>query len=397
MQTQDDAYKKEINQEKSNYQEASIREVNKMLEDLGWEKGVDLPEWGATEVYIKTISKGYLLHGETPKDAYWRVATTVARRLRRPDLASKFFNDIWQGWLCLASPVLANTGTERGLPISCFGIDVADSILDIGQKNLEMMLLAKHGGGVGIGVNQIRPAGSPITGNGTSDGVVPFIKMYDSTILATNQGNVRRGAASVNINIEHDDFWDWLGIREPKGDVNRQCMNMHQCVVVSNKFMRSVEQGEAEARKRWAAVLKKRRETGEPYIMFKGNVNSQNPEAYKHNGLKVFMTNICVTGDTEVWIKIGDEEHLVHIDEIGEILKLEPEVYVKSKNIDTDTNEWKLITDWGMTDDFAEVYEIEDEDTGKVIKCTGNHLLYTQRGWVEASKLLETDSLVVDQ
>ena len=254
---------------------------------------MDVPEWGCTEVYIKTISKGYLLEGETPKDAYWRVATTVARRLAKPELASKFFDYIWRGWLCLATPVLSNTGTERGLPISCFGVDVADSILDIGQKNLEMMLLAKHGGGVGIGINQIRPAGSNITGNGTSDGVVPFIKMYDSTILATNQGAVRRGAASVNINIEHDDFWDWLEIREPKGDVNRQCLNMHQCAVVSNKFMRKIEQGDAEARKRWSALIRKRRQTGEPYIMFKGNVNNQNPEAYKKNNLKVFMTNIC--------------------------------------------------------------------------------------------------------
>ena len=254
---------------------------------------MDVPEWGCTEVYIKTISKGYLLEGETPKDAYWRVATTVARRLAKPELASKFFDYIWRGWLCLATPVLSNTGTERGLPISCFGVDVADSILDIGQKNLEMMLLAKHGGGVGIGINQIRPAGSNITGNGTSDGVVPFIKMYDSTILATNQGAVRRGAASVNINIEHDDFWDWLEIREPKGDVNRQCLNMHQCAIVSNKFMRKIEQGDVEARKRWSALIRKRRQTGEPYIMFKGNVNNQNPEAYKKNNLKVFMTNIC--------------------------------------------------------------------------------------------------------
>ena len=275
------------------FKESSSRDVKSLLEKLGWEKGVDVPEWGCTEVYIKTISKGYLLGDETPKDAYWRVATTVARRLAKPELASKFFDYIWRGWLCLATPVLSNTGTERGLPISCFGVDVADSILDIGQKNLEMMLLAKHGGGVGIGINQIRPAGSNITGNGTSDGVVPFIKMYDSTILATNQGAVRRGAASVNINIEHDDFWDWLEIREPKGDVNRQCLNMHQCAVVSNKFMRKIEQGDAEARKRWSALIRKRRQTGEPYIMFKGNVNNQNPEAYKKNNLKVFMTNIC--------------------------------------------------------------------------------------------------------
>ena len=262
-------------------------------ENLGWEVGVDFPVWANTEIYVKTISKGYLLPDEKPKDAYWRVSTAVARRLNKPQLASKFFDYIWKGWLNLASPVLSNTGTDRGLPISCFGIDVGDSIQEIGNKNLEMMLLAKHGGGVGIGVNMIRPAGSNITQNGTSDGVVPFCKIYDSTILATNQGAVRRGAASVNLNIEHDDFDEWIEIREPKGDVNRQCMNLHQCVVVGNKFMRKLEDGEPEARRRWGKLLQKRKATGEPYIMFKGNVNNANPPMYKDNGLKVFMTNIC--------------------------------------------------------------------------------------------------------
>ena len=262
-------------------------------EDLGWEIDVDFPSWGNTEIYVKTISKGYLLVGEKPKDAYWRVATTVARRLGKPALATKFFDYIWKGWLNLATPVLSNTGTDRGLPISCFGIDVADSIYDIGKKNLELMLLAKHGGGVGIGINQIRPAGSNITGNGTSDGVVPFAKIYDSTILATNQGSVRRGAASVNLNIEHDDFEDWLEIREPKGDVNRQSLNLHQCAIVGDKFMRKVEDGEVNARRKWGKLLQKRKATGEPYIMFKGNTIKNNPEMYKKNGLKVFMTNIC--------------------------------------------------------------------------------------------------------
>jgi ribonucleoside-diphosphate reductase alpha chain len=234
-----------------------------------------------------------LVNGESPKDAYWRVSKTVAKRLYKPELAEKFFEYIWQGWLCLASPVLSNTGTDRGLPISCFGIDVADSIQDIGNKNLEMMLLAKHGGGVGIGINQIRPAGKRITGNGTSDGVVPFCKIYDSTILATNQGSVRRGAASVNINIEHDDFLDWVEIREPKGDVNRQSLNLHQCAVVGDKFMRRLEAGDQDARQRWAKLLQKRKATGEPYVLFKGNTNKSNPEAYKKNSLKVHMTNIC--------------------------------------------------------------------------------------------------------
>jgi len=267
--------------------------ADKIAEELGWQKEVDYPLWGHTEVYLKTISKGYVLSGEKPKDAYWRVCTAVARRLDKPHLASKFFDYIWRGWLNLATPVLANTGTDRGLPISCFGVDVGDSIQEIGQKNLEMMLLAKHGGGVGVGVNMIRPAGSKISQNGTSDGVVPFCKIFDSTILATNQGAVRRGAASVNLNIEHKDFEDWLEIREPKGDVNRQSLNLHQCVIVGDKFMRKLEDGNEEARRKWSKLLQKRKATGEPYIMYKGNVNKQNPDAYKKNGLKVFMTNIC--------------------------------------------------------------------------------------------------------
>jgi len=258
-----------------------------------WKKGEDYPEWASSDVYKKTIQGGYLYNGETPREAYTRVAETVARRLQKPEMAETFFDYIWKGWLCLASPVLSNTGTERGLPISCFGIDVADSILDIGNKNLEMMLLAKHGGGVGIGINQIRPAGAKITGNGTSDGTVPFCKIYDSSILATNQGAVRRGAASVNLNIDHADWEDWLEIREPKGDINRQSLNLHQCTIIGDKFMRKLRDGDKVARRKWGKLLQKRKATGEPYIMYKGNVNKNNPSAYKDNALKVFMTNIC--------------------------------------------------------------------------------------------------------
>lgn len=263
--------------------------------EFNWEVGVDFPAWANTEEYVKTITNGYLINNETPKDAYKRVCRAVTNRLNQTKaFEDKLFSYVWNNWLCLATPVLANTGTDRGLPISCFGVDVGDSIQDIGMKNLEMMLLAKHGGGVGIGMNMLRPAGSPIANsNGTTDGVVPFCKIYDSTILATSQGNVRRGAASVNLNIEHDDFWEWIEIREPKGDVNRQCLNMHQCVVISDKFMRKLEEGDQESRRRWAKVLQKRKATGEPYVMFRGNVNKANPEMYKKNGLKVFMTNIC--------------------------------------------------------------------------------------------------------
>ena len=151
---------------------------------------------------------------------------------------------------------------------------------------------------------RIRPRGTEIAGNGKSEGVVPWCKIYDSSIIATNQGNVRRGAASVNLDIEHPDIDEFLQIRRPKGDPNRQCLNLHQCVVVGDNFMRKLEARDPESMSRWATVLKARMETGEPYIMYKDNVNKDNPIAYRLNNLDVSMTNIC----SEITL-FTDEEH----------------------------------------------------------------------------------------
>jgi len=277
---------------------------NSLISDYTqWERGKDYPEY-FDEISLATISKGYLLPGETPKKAYRRVSIAAAIRLNRPDLENKFFKILWNGWLGLASPVLSNMGTDRGLPISCFGVDTPDSIRGIGLTNAELMKLTSVGGGVGISLSRIRPRGREIKGNGKSEGVVPWAKIYDSTIIATNQGNVRRGAASVNLDINHADIDEFLEIRRPKGDPNRQCLNLHQCVVVDDVFMRKLESRDQPSMERWAKVLKARMETGEPYIMFKDNVNKANPIAYMMNNLDVSMTNIC----TEITLHT-DEEH----------------------------------------------------------------------------------------
>jgi ribonucleoside-diphosphate reductase alpha chain len=276
---------------------------NLTIDYTQWERGKDYPEF-FDEVALSTISKGYLLPGETPKKAYRRVAHAVAARLNRPDLENKFFKYIWNGWIGLASPVLSNTGTDRGLPISCFGIDTPDSVRGIGLTNAELMRLTSYGGGVGISLSRIRGRGSNITGNGKSEGVVPWAKIYDSTIIATNQGSVRRGAASVNLDINHVDIKEFLQIRRPKGDPNRQCLNLHQCVVVDDAFMKRLNDRDSEAMSLWMEILKSRVETGEPYIMFKDNVNKDNPLAYRMNNLDVSMTNIC----TEITLHT-DEEH----------------------------------------------------------------------------------------
>ena len=257
-----------------------------------WVKGKNYPEW-ADEVSLSILSKGYLLPDEDVFDAFRRVSKAAARRLKRKDLQPYFYEAIAKNWLCLASPVLSNLGTERGMPISCFGIDVGDSIEGIADANSELMRLTSQGGGVGIGMSRIRGRGKPIKDNGVSEGVVPWAKIYDSTILATNQGSVRRGAASVNLSVNHPDIEEFLGIRRPKGDVNRQCLNLHQCVVIDDKFMNRVENRDPKALRLWGDILKTRLETGEPYIMFEDNVNNANPEAYKKNNLSVSMTNIC--------------------------------------------------------------------------------------------------------
>tara|TARA_R110001599_G_scaffold96975_2_gene250307 strand:+ start:1176 stop:2885 length:1710 start_codon:yes stop_codon:yes gene_type:complete len=275
-----------------------------LIEDYTqWERGKDYPEY-FDEVALSTISKGYLLPGETPKLAYKRVSRAIALRLNRPDLENKFFKYIWNGWIGLASPVLSNTGTDRGLPISCFGIDTPDSVRGIGLTNAELMRLTSYGGGVGISLSRIRGRGASIKGNGKSEGVVPWAKIYDSTIIATNQGSVRRGASSVNLDIHHPDIKEYLQIRRPKGDPNRQCLNLHQCVVIDDAFMRRLNDRDQEAMDLWLEILKSRVETGEPYIMFKDNVNKDNPMSYLMNNKDVSMTNIC----TEITLHT-DEEH----------------------------------------------------------------------------------------
>jgi len=262
------------------------------VDTTNWIKGKHYPEW-MDEIAVSMISKGYLLPDEDVFDAYKRVSKSAARRLRRKDLQPFFYEAIVKNWLCLASPVLSNLGTERGMPISCFGIDVGDSIEGIADANSELMRLSSQGGGVGIGVSRIRGRGKSIKDNGVSEGVVPWCKIYDSTILATNQGSVRRGAASVNLSIHHPDIEEFLQIRRPKGDVNRQCLNLHQCVVVDDKFMDDLENKDPKSMKLWGEILKTRLETGEPYLMFEDNVNRDNPLAYNKNNLQVSMTNIC--------------------------------------------------------------------------------------------------------
>ncbi|WP_103327702.1 ribonucleoside-diphosphate reductase subunit alpha [Bacteroidetes bacterium endosymbiont of Geopemphigus sp.] len=276
---------------------------------MGWRVEKDFPLWGNNELYLTTIKGGYLLKDETPFEAYKRMARTAVRIHKNPSLEEKFFDIFWKGWLIPSTPVMVNLGTEKGLPISCFSSRVGDSMYDIYRKNLEMAILSKHGGGTAYDFSKVRPAGALIKEGalGTSDGIIPFIKSYDSTIIASKQGRTRRGAVAIYLDIEHKEYPQFLEIREPKGDVNRQCHNIHQGAVISDKFMRKVLQKEGDERELWLDTLKKRVKTGEPYLFFIDNTNKNLSKNWKENDLRIWHSNLC----SEIMLPTDENHTLV--------------------------------------------------------------------------------------
>jgi len=279
---------------------------HRLAEKYGWQVGLDFPEWGNNDLYLTTIKGGYLNAGETPSMAYRRLAKTASKYLNDPSLEDRFYSILWKGWLIPSTPVMCNMGTDRGLPISCFGSVVGDDMYEIGRKQLEMRMLSKYGGGTSYDFSKIRPIGSPIKGgnNGISDGQIPFIKSYDSTIISSKQGKTRRGAAVIYNNVNHPEFLDFLEIREPVGDINRQCHNIHIGAILDDEFMHSVRSHDGKEREIWIAIQKKRVKTGEPYIFYIDNANKVTPHFWKELKLWINHSNLC----TEIMLP-NDEEH----------------------------------------------------------------------------------------
>lgn len=257
---------------------------------------------------LKTLSNGYLLPNETPRGMYRRVSQAAASYYATPEVwAEKFFVALWNNWLCLSSPVAANLGTTRGLPISCNSVHIGDSVLSIFEKNLELAMLSKNGAGVGLYLGDVRARGASIKGNGKSEGIIPWSKLYDQTIQSVSQGSTRRGAAAVYLPIEHGDIDEFINIRRPTGDVNRRCLNLNHGICITDEWMKSMLSGDKVKRSLWERTLLSRVETGEPYLFFTDNVNRANPDCYKDKGLSVKTSNIC----NEIYLHTDPEHSFV--------------------------------------------------------------------------------------
>lgn len=249
------------------------------------------PAW-MTDESFNTLSNGYLLPNETPRDMYLRCAEYAAQNFNgKHKYQIDFFDAMWNNWLCPATPVLSNAATSN-LQISCYSGTTDDSLLGIMNHLKEMAMLTKYGGGVGSSFNSLRPSGANISKGGTSSGVIPFLKMLEHTVEGVKQGATRRGAVASYLNIKHKDAEEFINIRNPVGDLSRKCLSVafHNAISIDDDVMNRIVDGDKYYRNLWNKIQTSRVETGENYIMFQDNCNKNCPEEYIG---KITQSNLC--------------------------------------------------------------------------------------------------------
>ena len=245
--------------------------------------------WWFNEESEQMLNRGYLLNGETLEGAIDRITSAAARRLYKPELKDAFKEMIVKGWISFSSPIWANMGTQRGLPISCFNVHIPDSVEGITHKMGEVIMQTKIGGGTSGYFGELRHRGTAVTDNGKSSGSVSFMKLFDTAMDVVSQGGVRRGAFAAYLDIDHGDIEEFLQIR----DIGNPIQNLFTGVCVPDYWMQDMIDGDADKRRVWAKVLESRQQKGMPYILFTDNVNRNKPQVYKDKGLTINASNLC--------------------------------------------------------------------------------------------------------
>jgi ribonucleoside-diphosphate reductase alpha chain len=245
--------------------------------------------WWLNDESQQILNRGSLLKGETVKTAIERVAIAASKRLFKPELKESFIELIENGWMSLSSPIWANMGTERGLPISCFNVYVPDNIEGITHKLGEVIMQTKIGGGTSGYFGELRERGSAVTDNGKSSGAVSFMKLFDTAMDTISQGGVRRGAFAAYLDIDHSDIKEFLDIKS----IGNPIQNLFNGVCVSDYWMQEMIDGDMDKREVWAKVLESRQQKGLPYIFFTDNINRNKPQVYKDKKMTIRSSNLC--------------------------------------------------------------------------------------------------------
>jgi len=274
------------------------------------------------------LSRGYLSEGDTPEQRIREIANTAERYLeelaiteeasqRVKGFSDKFYEYMSRGYYSLASPVWANYGKKRGLPVSCFGSFIDDNMESILYGVAENGMLMKNGGGTSGYFGAVRHRGAPITDQGESSGSVHFMQMYDTLASVVSQGSVRRGFFAAYTDIEHPDADEFLDI----GTEGNPIQGLTTGITVSDNFINEMRDGDPEKRRIWAKVLQRRSEIGFPYILYKDNVNKNKPQVYKDKDMTIHASNMCIeialpSSTEETFTCVLSSLNLLHWDEI---------------------------------------------------------------------------------
>mgnify|MGYP003648913060 FL=1 len=274
----------------------------------------------------QTIVDRYLWEGEThAQQAFARAAIFGATYKGHTDfhLGQRIYEYASNHWFSFSTPILSNGGTSRGLPISCFLNYVPDSRDGLSAHYDENIWLASGGGGIGGFWGDVRSNGVDTSNGSRSTGSIPFMHVVDSQMLAFNQGITRRGSYAAYIDIAHPEIEEFINMRKTTGgDLNRKCLNLHNAVNITNKFLEAVAADEewrlidpktntavkiVSARDLWFQIIQARVETGEPYIVNIDTCNEALPEEQKKLGLEIKQSNLC----SEITLPTNEERTAV--------------------------------------------------------------------------------------
>ena len=307
-------------------------------------------DFNFTYLGLQTLYDRYFIHQdnvrfELPQAFYMRVAMGLAsNEIHREERAIEFYNLLSSFDFMSSTPTLFNSGTLRPQLSSCYLTSIPDDLGGIYSAMRDNALLSKYAGGLGNDWSRVRGLGSHIKGtNGSSQGVVPFLKVANDTAVAVNQGGKRKGAVCAYLETWHIDIEEFLDMRKNTGDDRRRTHDMNTANWIPDLFMkRVVEEGnwtlfspeevvdlhdltglafekayteyEAKAARGeirntkslpatdlWRKMLGMLFETGHPWITFKDPCNIRSPQ--QHVGV-VHSSNLC----TEITLNTSDDE-----------------------------------------------------------------------------------------
>ncbi|QUO48147.1 ribonucleoside-diphosphate reductase subunit alpha [Halorubrum ruber] len=263
----------------------------------------DEPFYWLNEDSREFLREGYLLEGVEAEERVRQIAERAEEILDEEGFADRFYEYMSRGFYSLASPIWSNFGLDRGLPISCFGSHMEDSIESILHTQAEVGEMTKQGGGTSGYFGELRPRGSPITDNGKSNGSYSFTELFDTIINVISQGETRRGQFAGYIDVEHDDLEEWLNIKT-EGD---PVQDIYYGVIVGDDWFQAMIDGDEEKRETWADIIETRINIGVPYIIFRGNMNEGKPQVYKDKEYQINASNLC----TEIALPATADESFV--------------------------------------------------------------------------------------